>query len=42
MTALLQPMELAGDVDRDYRLVTGTVQDALSDLAEERTLPVVG
>jgi 1-acyl-sn-glycerol-3-phosphate acyltransferase len=39
---VLPPMELHGDVEDGYRLVTETMQDALSELAEERTLPVVG
>ena len=36
--------ELGGehDVDAGYRLVTGLMQDTLDQLAEERTLPVVG
>ena len=42
---VLPPMDLraeAGDADAAYDLVTGTMQDALHDLAEERILPVVG
>jgi 1-acyl-sn-glycerol-3-phosphate acyltransferase len=39
---VLPPMELDGDVDDGYRRVTETMQDALSELAGERTLPVVG
>jgi hypothetical protein len=30
------------DPDDAYELVTGRMQDALSDLAEDRTLPIVG
>ncbi len=40
---VLPAVELGGaDVDEAYRLVTGTMQAALSQLAAERTLPVVG
>jgi 1-acyl-sn-glycerol-3-phosphate acyltransferase len=40
---VLPAVELGGaDVDEAYRLVTGTMQAALSKLAAERTLPVVG
>jgi 1-acyl-sn-glycerol-3-phosphate acyltransferase len=39
---VLPPIELDGDVDEGYRLVTETMQAALSELAAERTLPVVG
>jgi 1-acyl-sn-glycerol-3-phosphate acyltransferase len=39
----LRPIDLAGkDPDDAYELVTGTMQDALDDLAAERILPVVG
>ncbi len=31
-----------GDPDDAYEIVTGKMQDALSDLAEDRTLPIVG
>ncbi|MDP9294434.1 MAG: glycerol acyltransferase, partial [Actinomycetota bacterium] len=30
------------DVEDAYRLVTGRMQDALDDLSDERTLPVIG
>ena len=42
---VLPPIELdpsATTSDAGYRLVTETMQDALSELADERTLPVVG
>jgi 1-acyl-sn-glycerol-3-phosphate acyltransferase len=41
---VLPPIELGGepDVADGYRLVTETMQSALSELAAERTLPVVG
>jgi 1-acyl-sn-glycerol-3-phosphate acyltransferase len=41
---VLPPIELdpADGADDGYRLVTETMQDTLSELAEERTLPVVG
>jgi 1-acyl-sn-glycerol-3-phosphate acyltransferase len=41
---VLPPIELGAEQDNEdgYRLVTETMQDALSDLAEERTLPVIG
>jgi 1-acyl-sn-glycerol-3-phosphate acyltransferase len=41
---VLPPIELGAERDTEdgYRLVTETMQDALSELAEERTLPVVG
>jgi hypothetical protein len=31
-----------GDVEAGYQLVTGRMQDTLDELAEERTLPVLG
>ncbi len=41
--AVLPQIELAGrDADAGYRLVTETMQAALSELSAERTLPVVG
>jgi 1-acyl-sn-glycerol-3-phosphate acyltransferase len=41
---VLAPIELdpEGDVEDAYELVTGTMQDTLSELADDRTLPVVG
>jgi 1-acyl-sn-glycerol-3-phosphate acyltransferase len=45
---VLDPIDLAselgedGDVDDGYELVTTTMQETLSELADERTLPVVG
>ena len=41
---VLPPIELdeRDDVEAGYRLVTETMQDALSELADARTLPVVG
>jgi 1-acyl-sn-glycerol-3-phosphate acyltransferase len=41
---VLAPIELdpARGVDDGYRLVTGRMQETLTELAEERTLPVVG
>ena len=31
-----------GDPDEGYELVTGRMQDALRELDEERTLPLIG
>jgi 1-acyl-sn-glycerol-3-phosphate acyltransferase len=40
---VLPPIELDGSTVEDgYRLVTGTMQETLSELSDERTLPVVG
>jgi 1-acyl-sn-glycerol-3-phosphate acyltransferase len=45
---VLPPIDLADELDGDgspkaaYRLVTGRLQDALDELADERTLPVIG
>jgi 1-acyl-sn-glycerol-3-phosphate acyltransferase len=45
---VLDPIDLTaelgeeGDVDDGYELVTSTMQETLSELADERTLPVVG
>ena len=45
---VLPPIDLrerfGADVDADaaYEQITGEMQDALSELSEERTLPVVG
>jgi 1-acyl-sn-glycerol-3-phosphate acyltransferase len=41
---VLPALDLEGeaDVERSYRRVTETMQDALDDLADERSLPVIG
>ncbi|MEA2171768.1 MAG: hypothetical protein QOF76_5068 [Solirubrobacteraceae bacterium] len=42
---VLPPIDLSpvrGSVDRGYRLITDTMQEALTELADERTLPVAG
>jgi 1-acyl-sn-glycerol-3-phosphate acyltransferase len=40
---VLEPIDVSGmDVDRAYELVTGQMQTALTGLAEERSLPVLG
>jgi 1-acyl-sn-glycerol-3-phosphate acyltransferase len=45
---VLPPIDLAEELDGDgspkaaYQLVTGRLQEALDDLADERTLPVIG
>jgi 1-acyl-sn-glycerol-3-phosphate acyltransferase len=39
---VLDPIELPDDVDAAYDLLVDTMQEALDELADERTLPVVG
>jgi 1-acyl-sn-glycerol-3-phosphate acyltransferase len=39
---VLDPIELDGDVDAAYDQLVEIMQDALDELADERTLPVVG
>jgi hypothetical protein len=40
---VLEPIDVSGmDVDEAYELVLGEMQTALSGLAEERSLPVLG
>ena len=46
---MLAPIDLreelggaGGDPDKGYELVTGRMQDALRELAQARTLPLIG
>jgi hypothetical protein len=39
---VLDPVELSDDVDAAYDELLDTMQEALDELARERTLPVVG
>jgi hypothetical protein len=40
---VLEPIDVSGmDVDEAYELVLGEMQTALTGLAEERSLPVLG